>query len=420
MLFLPNIIWAQDVESVHALFDSLKVHPQTIADELDMQMALAGKKIAYGKLYPNIGLFGTYDYANTPTGMLPIAPNDLLSMVQDPTVAQPFSEQIMRAGASIAMPIFVKSIYTMAAKAKMMYKSAKDKQYINLLKNEATIVSLNANLQYMEHLTQSLEKKRQSLDKTKQIIEIKVKSQRAPKSALLLIDNGLNQIDIALDNIEINKSELVAKLQILTGVTLHKSIDMELVGTFTEGELKALDPLTKKVEADKLGLRAEKEKLLPVVMLHGNYNHSMATSYNNNQSVNEDFATIGLLVKIPLFAKDQYAQISKSKIEIQASENRLENMKLQLLAQTEQLQNNLKLINTKIELYTKSVNDKKELQEIAKVAYSENRITIEDYLKYEDDLVLEESNLYKAQTEKWQTIMKLAVIYGNSIEDIIK
>jgi hypothetical protein len=46
-------------------------------------------------------------------------------------------------------------------------------------------------------------------------------------------------------------------------------------------------------------------------------------------------------------------------------------------------------------------------------------MTVQDYLKFEDDVVLEKSKLYKAKAERWQTLMKLAVIYGNNIEEIL-
>ncbi|MCF6310344.1 MAG: hypothetical protein L3J19_07760 [Sulfurimonas sp.] len=72
--------------------------------------------------------------------MLPILPNKLLPMVQNLSVAQPFSTDIYKAGANFSIPIFVESIYTMADKAKAMQKSAKVKKKINLLKNEALML----------------------------------------------------------------------------------------------------------------------------------------------------------------------------------------------------------------------------------------------------------------------------------------
>jgi hypothetical protein len=47
-------------------------------------------------------------------------------------------------------------------------------------------------------------------------------------------------------------------------------------------------------------------------------------------------------------------------------------------------------------------------------------MTIDDYLKYEDDVVLEKTKLYKTQSQAWQTLMKLAVIYGNDIQNLVK
>ena len=193
LLFFPLLIQAQQAESITALFDSLKTHPKAIADNLVLEKALAGKKMATGNLFPKIDAFGTYDYTTSPTGMLPVAPNELLAMVKDQSIAQPFSQNILRVGASVSMPVFVKSIYTMSSKAKTMYRSAEAMKYINLLKNEAMIVSLNANLKFMNEMIDALNKKRQSILKTREIITIKVNNDRAPKSALLKINDALNE-----------------------------------------------------------------------------------------------------------------------------------------------------------------------------------------------------------------------------------
>jgi len=419
-VFLPMLLRAQEVGSIKVLFDSLKTHPQTMAGEIKMEKALAGKKIATGMLYPSIGLFGAYNYSTSPSGMLPIAPNELLGMVKDPSVAQPFSENILRAGASISMPIFAKSIYTMAAKAKTMYKSAAQMSYIDLLKNEAMIVSLNANLKYMNGMIEALDKKKQSIEKTKELIEIKVKNQRAPKSALLKINDALNQIELAKSGIELNKSQAVSMIQSLTGVYLTKEIEMKQTGTYTDSGLVALDPLRYKIEAEKLGARAEKEKLWPMLVAQGNYNHSMANSYNNDMAVNKDFATVNIVLKVPLFQKAQYSKIKMANLEVQSLQNDLALKEIELTSQAQQLKMNLQILDNQVELYKQSVEDKEGLLKIAKVAFDNNRMTIEDYLKYEDDLLMEQSKFYKTEAQKWQTLMKLAVIYGNNIENIVK
>lgn len=420
ILFFPILLFGQEVQNIGTLFDSLKTHPVTKGDEINVELAGAGKSMAYSHLFPNLDLFGRYDYSSTATGMLPLPLNDMFKFSKDPTLAQPFSENIYRVGATISMPIFVKSIYSMISKTKMMYKSAEDKKFINLLKNEAIIVSLNANLTYMDALDMALEQKKNSLLKTKEFVTIKVNDGRAPESSLLNINNGINEIDVLKNDIALQKEDLIAAIKTLTGISVKNSIPMIQTGTYQDGEIKALDPLREKLEADRLGHRAEIEKLLPVLILQGNYNRSFAKAYNNDKDVAENYYTVGLVLKIPLFAMDQYSQISQSAVVVKASENELDKMSLELTSQAEQLQNSLPLIENSIQLYNNSVKDKEELLVIAKVSYRSDQMTMEDYLKYEDDLVLEKSNLFKAQAQKWQTLVKLAVIYGNNIEEIVK
>jgi len=420
LLLFPALLQAQEIGNMAQLFDSLKTHPLTQGDEIRIEQALAGKAIAYSKLYPNIDLFGGYDYASTATGMLPVPPNDLMAMVKDPAIGQPFSENIFRVGATISMPVYVASIFPMVAKAKMMARSAEDLKQTNLLKNEAVLVGANANLLYMQSLEQALDKKKASMLKTKEFVVIKVNNGRTSESALLNISNGINQIDILKNDLLQKREEVTLMVRSLTGIGLTQPVNMTQAGTFKDGELKALDPLRKKVEADKLGYRAEKEKLLPALVLQGSYSNNSGKAYNNNKQVNNDYTTIGAVVKVPLFAKDQYAQIHKSRLDYEATKNELDQMNLELSSQALQLQSSLSLLDSSIHLYENSVKEKGQLLDIAKVSYQSDQMTMEDYLKYEDDVILEKSKLFKAQADKWQTLMKLCVIYGNNIEEIVK
>ncbi|MGQ9847474.1 MAG: TolC family protein, partial [Bacteroidales bacterium] len=262
--------------------------------------------------------------------------------------------------------------------------------------------------------------KKTSLLKAKEFVIIKVNNGRAPESALLKINSAINEIDVMKNDLELQRQEVIAAIKNLTGVSLSKGIQMVQSGNYKDGEIKALDPLKEKLEADKLSHRAEIEKLYPMLVLQGNYNRSFAKAYNNDKDVAKNYYTIGLVIKIPLLAMDQYSQISQKSVEVKASENELDKMNLELSSEAEKLRTNLTLIENSIQLYTSNIKDKEELLEIAKVSYRSGQMTMEDYLKYEDDLVLEKSKLFKAQAQKWQTLVKLAVIYGNSIEEIVK
>ena len=205
-LFSANS-YAQEVQNIGELFDSLKASPANRASQFAADKALQYKKIATGNLYPEVFAFGKYDYSDIPSGMLPVPPNDLIKMVQNPSVAQPFSENILRGGVNLSMPLFVKSVYTMAAKAQKMYEAATLKAAIELQKNEAVLVGANANLIYMENLETAIQSKRRSLEKMKELIEVKVNNGRAPESALLLLNTNINDIELNLAQLQMNREK---------------------------------------------------------------------------------------------------------------------------------------------------------------------------------------------------------------------
>lgn len=421
LLLVPVMLHAQQpVQHISQLFDSLKTHPHTLADQLTIKQAMAARSQVYSKLLPSIDGFGRYDYASNPSPMLPLPLNDLFALKADPSKPQPYSQNIYRVGAIASMPIFVMSLYSTAAMANKMYQSAKAKAQIDLLKNEAMLVSLNANLQYIQSLQQALEGKKKSLEKTKEFVVIEVNNGRAPGAALLQINNALNDVSVMVNDLEVQKQEIIATIASYTGVTMTQPVPMEQVGTYQAGDLKALEPIQKKAQADRLAYHAEWQKLLPSIVAQGSYSDNFARAYNNNQSIHNDYTTVGVVVKVPILEADQYAQIRRSRLEAKATENELDQTRLDLTAQAAQLQKNLMLLDGSVQLYTHSVKDKQQLVEIARKSYEMDQMTMTDYLKYEDDLTLEQSNLYKSEAKKWQTLVQLAVIYGNNIEEIVK
>ena len=127
-----------------------------------------------------------------------------------------------------------------------------------------------------------------------------------------------------------------------------------------------------------------------------------------------------MALKVPLYPKSQYAAIDHSRLALQKSRLELKKEELSLQAQANRLKSVLPMLEASVKLYKDSVADKKRLLKIAKVAYQSQRMSTEDYLKYEDDLVTQEAKLHEAEAKKWQTLMQLAVIYTNPIEEIVQ
>ena len=402
------------------LFDALKKQPQTRVDEMLVKEADVGLKSVYAKLWPQIGAFASYDYFSTATGLRPVPPNEMFPMIKDQTIPQPFSKNISRIGATVAMPLFVKSIFTYADKTKKLKAAAKAKKRINLLKNEALIVGANANLQYLNAMQKALEGKRNSLRKTRAFVEIKVKSGRAPKSALYKIDDALSQIAIALSDVALGRTKAIQTIETLTGIHLKNPVAMHQKGDLHTEAIGALEPLHKRVEADRLDVKAQKEKLWPSLMLKGSYNKSYADAYNNDKSIDEEYGNVGVVLKVPILDKSQYTAIEKSKIALQKERMQLAKEEQSLVAQAAALKDSLAVLERAIALYGDSVRQKERLRDIAKVSLKAQRITIEDYLRYEDDLATQRAKLYRAKAQKWQALMQLAVIYTNNIEEIVQ
>ena len=160
LLFIfPGKGFSQEV-TITDLFEALESQPKTESDILAVEKAKTGKQQANSALYPKITAFGRYDNTSIATGMVPVPPNVLFPLIEDQSIPQPFSKEIYTAGVNISMPIFVKSIYTLASQAKYLEKSAQSKKQINLLQNKAVIVASNANLLYLESLTKGTRKQK--------------------------------------------------------------------------------------------------------------------------------------------------------------------------------------------------------------------------------------------------------------------
>ncbi len=416
-LSVPCLLGAHTIPE---LFDALKHHAQTRADEMAVAQAQIAKNSADAKLYPTIDLFGKYNNYSVPTGLLPVPPNTMFPMINDQNIPQPFAYNIYRLGAAVSMPIFVKSIYTYADKAETMQRSTKAKKRINLLKNEALIVGSNADFHYLNALQKSLEGKKRSLEETEKTLRLKVDNGRAPASALYKISDSLNQVAIALNNIDLQRAQIVAKIESLTGIVLEAPVTMKQTGTYEANDFASLEPLRRKIDADRLAVQAEKEKLYPALFANASYVRSYGDAYNNHTGVYESYGDVGVVLNVPILHMDQYEAIDKAELDTRSDEVDLEKTYSELKAKAHSLEASLPLLDNSVTLYRKSVTDKKRLLAIAKVNYRNGRLTTEEYLRYEDDVVSAEAQLHRAQARKWQTLMELAVIYANPIEEIVQ
>jgi len=406
--------------NITSLLNTLEKRPEHRLDTLDVEKSALGQQSLDDKLMPTVNLYGGYEIYSSPNGLLPVAPNELIRMVQDQSIGQPFSKNIFREGVNFTWPIFVKSIYTLKEKASLLNLAAKEKKQLNLIQREAVVVGSVAQLRYLEALKSALQAKKRSIKQTEITTNIKVKAGRAPQSAVFVLNSNINTLDIAMNNINQNINMLASKIETLTGVYLKHSMSLQMKQRIEKGEIFALKPLQKRVAASRKGVQAADEAYIPSIVTKGNYTLSQADAYNNGKSLHENFGTAGIYVSMPLFDSSKSTASQQAKVAYLQEKTTLDQTAHALVVQARQLEREIRLLNRSVALGKKSVSDQKRLLHIAKVSLRNGSITEEEYLRYEDALADAKAALYKAEAQKWQDIAQLAVIYGNDLRRIVK
>ena len=406
--------------NITTLLDTLEKRPEYTLDLLDVQKSALGKEAVVDKLLPQLNLYGGYEASSVPTGMIPVPPNTLIGMVKDQSVGQPFSKHIFREGVSFTWPIFVKSLYTLKEKARLLHMAAKDKQRLSLIQREAAVVGAVAQLRYLESFKNALNAKKRSIIQTQRTTRIKVKAGRAPQSALFVLNSHINDLDIAMNTVDQNINLITSKIETFTGVHLTHSIPLRTKASIKKGEIFALKPLEKRVKARKRGVKAAREAYYPTIVTKGSYTLSQADAYNNDKGLHESYGTAGIYVNMPLFDASKSTASEQAKVAYLREKTTLDQTAHALKTEAKQIEREITLLETSVSLAHKSVKEQQRLLKIAKVSLQNGTITEEEYLRYEDALADAKANAYKAISKLWQDRAQLAVIYGNDLRSIVK
>jgi len=407
--------------SIKDLFRALKKQPVSKVDEEVAKIARVAEQKVKAGYYPKVDLFGAYTHYNSPTNLRPLDPL-ATAKLNASGAPLPFAKTIQKVGIKATIPLFVKELSSLSQKVKHLAKSAKFKKRLNFYQNEAVIVASNASLKYLDSLLVALKGTKSSLQKTRDDLKISVDSGRTPAIALDKIDEKINQLDISINNIKIKRTELLSNIKTLTGIELKQPVPMELVRQINKGSIFALKPLEEVVRASTSDYKAAKEKrYYPKVALSLLWSENYAQKdVKFDKDVHRGYGYYSLGVSMPLYNKSLDSDMQIKKIAVMKDKMKLQKVKDELKANANALQKQLQLLISSEKLKKDTIKKEESLVKYAKVAYKEGRMTEEDYLRYEDALVGAKSNYYEAVSKKWQTIAKLAVIYGNDLEGVIR
>ena len=412
-LILGGLLQAATVEQ---LLNGVKQHYRERMDRLSVEESDKALGMVQSQFWPKIQVFGSITHYNSPSNLRPVTPTENAAVAPD----LPFSRDIERIGATVSMPIFVAELFTLVEKARAMRQSVQAKKRLNLLKDQATVLGANANLRYLEEMEAALHSKAKTLRSTERIVRAKVQTGRASSASLYKVQERLDSIHIALDNIAIQKENLRVLVESLSGVELRRSAPMRKKGRIEEREFLALQPLKARAQADRLEAEAQKEKLYPSLHLQGDINRGYGDSYFSGRRVQRDYGGIGLTLSAPLLDMPQIRNMQKARVHAMKSTIEVEKTAAELRAKAKGMRRQVQVLQHSMGLHRRNIANEKKLLSIARKSYEEGRMTLEEYLRYIDALYDAKAQLYKTQALWWQTLAQLAFLYGNDFERIVR
>ncbi len=400
------------------LFEAVKQMPDTKIDNVAVQEMQVNKKNIVAKLYPKVGVFSSYEHFSSPANVKPMPPT-VSGEITKSKGGYWFSQNILKVGFDISMPLFVKSIYDNKKKIEFLINSKKYQAKLSLLKREALLVGLVSKFDYLLQLQKALLQKEASIETTLNAIKVGVEVGRFPKFKELKLQDALNQVQIKITEINSKIDGVKADIYKLTKKDVTGYIRVSGADV-KEQEFLALKSLKEGLKAMKVDVDVQKDDYLPQIFLKAQGYRAFAKAYNNDDNLALNFANIGLYLKWNLFDKSRSAAIQKSKINLLKTNLLLQKTVKDLTAEVKKIKCSIKDINRALNLQQNSIALKEELLKSAKVAFKINSMSVDDYLNYETDLANAKANLANLKATKNGLLANLAFIYGNNLERVFK
>jgi len=417
-ILLSTLILTLNSSEITKLLDSIKNTPDTKLDNIMIKNIKTNKKEIINTLFPKISLFASAEHFSSPTNIKPIPPTKSAEITKE-NGGYWFSKNIYKIGFNISMPIFIKEIYDKKKKMEFLTKAIKYQATLNLLKREASLITLISNINYLFKLKKALKLQLDSIQTTYNGIKKGVELGRIPEFKLLRLKDAINNLKIKISNINTKIANTKSEIYILTKILINKPINFT-AHKIKNSEFFALKPLKETLKASYYDIKAQKDKKLPKIVLQIKANRSFAKAYNNNDSLALNYASAGIYINWDIFDKSNHSQIQKAKINQEKTALEIQKTLNELTAQIKSINENLKEIKKQLLLAKESISLKEELLKGAKVAFKLERMTVDDYLNYENELAKARANYANLIAIKNSLIAQKAFIYGKNLKKVFK
>lgn len=410
---------ALTADTIHDWLNAAHKAPNQRLSDLALNSAELQSDVATAALYPKVSLMGSIEHFNSPTNMRPVPPTEI-SSIGASGGGYPFVQTMTSAGATVSMPLFVKTLLTNTEKARQNVTSQELKRRISIAERDATLIASNARLGYLENLNLALEAKERSLASTRESLLIKTRNGRAAEIELTKVDEQINQTRLKVQETQNALLDAQKTIAILTDRTVTHSVPMHLSQEFDDQKYLAVSAKEQELKVANLTAQAAKESLYPSLSLNGYYFHRSGEAYDNGDAISRDYGSVALTLTIPLFDKERLSAIELSHLEELKAHATLEQAKLETDNTYSALRNQYITLKQSRALAVQSVANYKAMLKTAKVAYATERMVQEEYLRYEDALLSAKASLYAIDATLWQNIAQRAAMSGKDFKEIIQ
>jgi outer membrane protein TolC len=419
LVVLLSLLWAGQGQAIgiRDLLDAAARQPGYDVSRMSVRESALQQKRSTSALFPTIGLFGRFESYNSPTNLRPMPPTEVNIQAGE---SIPFSREILRYGLRFEAPVYVRELYVLRQKAALLKQKSETERQLDLLGRQAAVVSLNSALTYLQGLDKAIAARRASLRKTLEDMALKVKSGRSPESELLKIRKTLNDLEQQRNELTAKRLDTFRELDVLTGITLTDPVPMALVQKPHGTSYLPVAAAQYAADAARKEVERRRAARLPVLSITGMLSGNDGEAYNTDSHIFRSYNEAALVLKIPLFDRSLTTDEAIARVKLEKAKKKLAQTRIDTASLADALARKIPIIEKSIELAEQSIADSQRLLAVARVAVRSGRMTLEDYLRYESDVLAAQASLYQAREQRWQVLSQQAALYGTDLKGVVK